>query len=132
MRAEPQLTLGWAEVLRLAPLVTEWRRRGASELHIAGSLTSGLPRAGVYHPARFVETRLVVKMPPERGTAPLRPECDGCGVPVLSSGLCGSCREDQHAGAQTATDSQILTRGVAKARAALRGLSIENVIPALA
>ena len=131
-RAEPRLTLGWTDVLRLAPLVTEWRRRGASELHVVGSLTAGLPRAGVYHPARFVETRLVAKMPPERRPAVVRPECDGCGVPVRSAGLCGSCREVQPAGGQASTDRQALARGVAKARAALRGLSIESVMPALA
>ncbi|WP_370381467.1 helix-turn-helix domain-containing protein [Catenulispora sp. GAS73] len=131
-RAEPRLTLGWVDALRLAPLVTEWRRRGASELHIVGSLTSGLPRAGVHHPARFVETRLVAKMPLERCAAPLRPECEGCGVPVPSAGLCGSCREDQPAGARTVAEGQVLARGVAKARAALRGLSIECVMPALA
>ncbi|WP_194909715.1 helix-turn-helix domain-containing protein [Catenulispora rubra] len=132
VRAEPRLALGWTDVLRLAPLVAEWRRRGASELHIVGSLTSGLPRAGVHHPARFVETRLVAKMPLERREAPLRPECEGCGVPVPSAGLCVSCREDQPAGARTVAEGQVVARGVARARAALRGLSIECVMPGLA
>ncbi|MEY9911828.1 hypothetical protein ABIA35_008085 [Catenulispora sp. MAP12-49] len=132
LRAEPRLALGWIDVLRLAPLVTEWRRRGASELHIAGSLTSGLPRGGVYHPARFIETRLVAKMPPERCVAPARMECDGCGVPVPSAGLCHSCGENGPAVAQRSPENQVLARGVAKARAALRGLSIDCVTPALA
>lgn len=52
-RSEPKLSLGWAEAVQLAPLVTEWRRRGASDLHIISSLTAGLPRNGVYHPLRF-------------------------------------------------------------------------------
>ncbi|MEZ0109289.1 hypothetical protein ABH920_003299 [Catenulispora sp. EB89] len=132
LRAEPRLALGWTDVLRLAPLVAEWRRRGASELHIASSLTSGLPRAGVHHPARFVETRLVAKMPLERCVVPLRPECEGCGVPAPTPGLCRSCREAQPAGASAATENQVLARGVAKARAALRGLSVERLTPALA
>jgi len=131
VRTEPRLALGWADVLRLAPLVTEWRRRGASELHIAGSLTAGLPRSGVHHPARFIETRLVAKMPLERCAAPAQRECDACGVPVPSAGLCRPCREVQPAGVRPATEHQVLARGVAKARAALRGLSIEGVMPAL-
>ena len=130
-RTEPRLALGRADVIRLVPLVTEWRRRVASELHIVNSLTSGLPRAGVYHPARFIETRLVAKMPLERCTAPVRLECDSCGVPVPSTGLCGSCREVRPAGVRAATEDQVLARGVAKARAALRGLSVERVMPAL-
>jgi len=132
VRTEPRLALGWADVLRLAPLVTEWRRRGASELHIAGSLTCGLPRAGVHHPARFIETRLVAKMPLERGSNPVRLECDGCGVPVSSADLCRSCREVQPAGMRQTTENQALARGVAKVRAALRGVSAERAMPALA
>ena len=130
-RAEPRLSLGWTDVLRLAPLVTEWRRRGASDLHVVGSLTSGLPQAGVYHPARLIETRLVAKMPAERCTAPVRSECDGCGVPVHSSGLCRSCQEVQPVAVRAGTEDHVLARGVAMARAALRGLSIEAVKPAL-
>ena len=47
-RTEPKLCLGRQDALRLAPLVTEWRRRGASELHVISSLTAGLPRGGVH------------------------------------------------------------------------------------
>jgi hypothetical protein len=131
-RTEPRLSLGRIDALRLAPLVTEWRRRGASELHIVGALTAGLPRAGVYHPARFIETRLVAKMPVERCAAPVRSECDGCGVPVRAAGPCRSCREVQPVGGRVRTEDHVLARGVAMARAALRGLSIEAVKPALA
>lgn len=130
-RAEPRLSLGWIDTLRLAPLVSEWRRRGASDLHVVGSLTSGLPRVGVYHPARFIEARLIAKMPSERVVAPVRPECDGCGVPASSEGLCGSCI-GVLPGARSVTESQVLARGVAKARAALRGLSIESMKPVMA
>jgi hypothetical protein len=131
-RAEPRLSLGWTDTLRLAPLVTEWRRRGASELHVVGSLTSGLPRAGVYHPARFIETRLVAKMPAERCEAPARSECDACGVPILASGVCRACEGVSPAGERAGTGEHMLARGAALARAALRGLSIEAAKPATA
>ncbi|WP_194924386.1 helix-turn-helix domain-containing protein [Catenulispora pinisilvae] len=131
-RTEPQLSVGRADVVRLAPLVTEWRRRGASELHVVGSLTSGLPRAGVYHPARFIETRLIAKMPVERCAAPEQLECGGCGIPVPAAGLCRSCREARPTEVGAATEDHVLARGVAMARAALRGLSLDVGKPALA
>lgn len=132
-RAEPKLSLGRIEALRLAPLVTEWRRRGVSELHVISSLTSGLPRGGVHHPARFLETRLTSKMPAQRCAAPSRLECDECGVPVLVPGSCRSCREARPAATRAAADfTQVRARGAALARAALRGLSVDSVMPALA
>lgn len=132
-RAEPKLSLGQAEALRLAPLVTEWRRRGASELHVIGSLTSGLPRDGVHHAARFLETRLAAKMPTEQRAVPSRLECEQCGVPVLTAGLCRSCRDVEPAGSRDGAGLvQVRVRGAAMARAALRGLSIDSVMPAVA
>jgi Helix-turn-helix domain len=129
-RAEPKLSLGRGEALRLAPLVTEWRRRGASDLHVINALTAGLPSGGVYHPARLIETRLRSKMPAERAVTPSRLECDECGVPVIAAGLCPSCRETVPVGARAATDfAQVRSRGAALARAALRGLSIDAVGP---
>lgn len=131
--AEPKLSLGQREVLQLAPLVTEWRRRGASEPHLISSLTSGLPRGGVHHAARFLEARLIAKMPAERRAAPSRLECDECGAPILGPGLCRSCREIRPASSRTGTDfTQMRTRGAAMARAALRGLSADSLIPAVA
>ena len=132
-RTEPKLSLGWLEALRLAPLVTEWRRRGASELHVIGSLTAGLPRNGVYHPARFIEARLVAKMPAERCDVPARLECSQCGAPVLTPGNCRSCRDGEPADVRVAADfGQVRARGAAMARAALRGLSFDSVMPARA
>jgi hypothetical protein len=132
-RTEPKLSLGRTEALRLAPLVTEWRRRGASEPHVIGSLTAGLPRSGVHHPARFIESRLVAKMPAERSAAPARIECGECGAPVLMPGTCRSCQDVELAGSRAATDlSQVRARGAALARAALRGLSFDPMTPALA
>lgn len=123
-RTEPKLSLGQLEALRLAPLVTEWRRRGASELHVIGSLTAGLPRNGIHHPARFIESRLVAKMPAERCTAPARLECDVCRAPVPVSGLCRSCQTLEPCNTRTRTKAdftQVRARGAALARAALRG-----------
>ncbi len=132
-RTEPRLSVGSREALRLAPLVTEWRRRGASELHVIGSLTAGLPRDGVYHPARFIESRLVTKMPAERRVAPAKLECDQCGVPVLAAGACRSCGDTAPVDGRSTTDfTQVRARGAAMARAALRGLSLDAVMPALA
>ena len=129
-RAEPKLSLGRSEALRLAPLVAEWRRRGASDLHVINALTVGLPSGGVYYPARFIETRLRSKMPAERAVAPSRLECDECGVPIIAASLCRSCREAAPVGTRSATDfAQVRSRGAALARAALRGLSIDAVGP---
>jgi hypothetical protein len=131
-RAEPRLSLGRGEALRLAPLVTEWRRRGASELHVIGALTAGLPRGGVHHPARFLESRLVAKMPAERCAVPVKPECGECGVPVLVPGVCRCCRDVEPVDVRAAADvGRVRTRGAAMARAALRGLSFESMMPAL-
>lgn len=132
-RSEPKLSIGQIEALRLAPLVTEWRRRGASDLHVIGALTAGLPSGGVYHPVRFLESRLRSKMPAERRLAPSGLECDECGVPVPVPGRCRSCREAVPGKAGAETDlAQVRSRGAAMARAALRGLSFDSVMPALA
>ena len=131
--ADPRLSLGRRETLRLAPLVTEWRRRGASEPHVIGSLTSGLPRDGVHHAARFLEARLVAKMPAERCATQPRPECAECGVPVLDPGSCRSCRGLKATPSRSVTDfTQVRSRGAAMARAALRGQSIESAMPVAA
>jgi hypothetical protein len=132
-RAEPKLSLGQREALRLAPLVTEWRRRGASDLHVIGSLTAGLPRTGIYHPARFIETRLLSKMPAERRAAPTLLECDQCCGPVVVAGLCRPCQEVEPVKARVSADfSSVRARGAALARATLRGLSVDAVMPVLA
>lgn len=131
-RTEPKLSLGRLEALRLAPLVTEWRRRGASDLHVIGSLTAGLPRNGIHHPARFIESRLVAKMPAERRVPPTTIECDVCRAPVIGPGPCRPCQRLGPAeGRATADFGQVRARGAALARAALRGLSVDAMVPAL-
>ena len=132
-RTEPKLSLGHRDALRLAPLVTEWRRRGASELHVIGSLTAGLPRSGVHHPARFIESRLVAKMPAERRPAQASFECSDCGVPGPAPGACTSCQAARTSPVRPATDfAQMRTRGAAMARAALRGLAFDPATTASA
>lgn len=131
-RAEPRLALGEVEALRLAPLVVQWRRRGATELHVINALTVGLPRGGVYHPVRFIETRLRSKMPAERRLVRAQLECDECQAPVTAAGLCRSCQEPAVARDRGPVDfDQVRVRGAALARAALRGLSIDGVAPVL-
>ncbi|MBS2967020.1 hypothetical protein KGA66_28560, partial [Actinocrinis puniceicyclus] len=131
-RTEPKLALGRAEALRLAPLVAQWRRRGASDLHIINTLTAGLPPS-VYHPARFIETRLRAKMPAEPAAPPARLECDECRAPVVVSGRCRACRDAEPAGPRASAEFvQRLTRGAALARAALRGTSAAGPVPAFA
>lgn len=122
-RAEPKLALGRRDTHRLAPLVTEWRRRGATDLHLINALTAGLPRDGVHHPARFLETRLRGKMPPEPATAPARPECHRCRAPLATSGLCYTCCKPEPCETpDPAAFAQARARGIALARAALRGI----------
>jgi hypothetical protein len=121
-RAEPRLALGQFETLALAPLVTEWRRRGATDRHIIGTLTAGLPGA-VYSPAALVRDRLRRKMPAERVEIRARAECAGCGAPLAVAGICRHCR--QPGAVPPAYQCETVAtraRGVALARAALRDL----------
>jgi len=131
-RAEPKLVLGRREALRLAPLVTQWRRHGASDLHILNTLTAGLPPT-VHYPARFIETRLRTKMPVEPATTPPGMECEECRAPVATRGLCRACRQTEPTGQRVPAEFvQRLTRGAALARAALRGAPVGDPLPALA
>ncbi|MEU5342397.1 hypothetical protein AB0H18_16410 [Streptomyces sp. NPDC020766] len=100
-RTAPSLSLSKAACAELAPLLTEWFARGASDEHVLQALTAGLP-VPVHSPAAIVRTRLTTKLPPEPGpTPPRRPplrvlECAKCGTPgrpeALPGGVCGPCR----------------------------------------
>ncbi|MFE0254609.1 hypothetical protein [Streptomyces sp. NPDC059010] len=100
-RETPALSLSEAECARLAPLVTDWFARGATDADVFRALTTGLPTP-VHHPAALIRNRLTTKLPPER-TAPRPPlrilECAKCGVPgrpeALPGGLCGACRGER-------------------------------------
>ncbi|MFI6282195.1 hypothetical protein [Streptomyces sp. NPDC050988] len=100
-RTTPSLSLSARACEDLAPLVTEWFARGASDEHVLQSLTAGLP-VPVHSPAAIVHNRLTTKLPPEpEPTPPPRPplrvlECAKCGTPgrpeALPGGICGPCR----------------------------------------
>ncbi|MEV0557574.1 hypothetical protein AB0I27_29460 [Streptomyces sp. NPDC050597] len=102
-RTTPSLSLSARACEDLAPLVTEWFARGATDEHVLRALTAGLP-VPVHSPAAIVRTRLTTKLPPEREpepTPPRRPplrvlECARCGTPgrpeALPGGVCGPCR----------------------------------------
>jgi hypothetical protein len=103
-RETPALSLSAADCAALAPLVTEWYARGATDTAVLRALTSGVPTP-VHHPAGFVRRRLTDKLPPEPAPKP-RPlrllECAECGVPggpeALRDGLCGACRGERAPG----------------------------------
>ncbi|MEU6667587.1 helix-turn-helix domain-containing protein [Streptomyces sp. NPDC046727] len=120
---EPKLSLGAAEVLKIAPLAAEWLRRGVSELELRNALVSGLP-ASVIAPARFLTNRLERKMPaPRRAVDPAAPavavraECGECGRPLplgQSQGICGQC-----AGVDCVTEGERPSVGMASEAASL-------------
>ncbi|WP_246886029.1 hypothetical protein [Streptomyces sp. GESEQ-4] len=97
-RTAPVLSLSEADCAALAPLVTEWFARGATDEAVLHALTTGLPTP-VHHPAALVRRRLTTKLPPppEAARPPLRVlECGKCGTPgrpeALPGGICGACR----------------------------------------
>lgn len=99
-RATPALSLSAKACADLAPLLTEWFARGATDEHVLQALTAGLPTP-VHSPAALVRNRLTSKLPPEPTPAAARPplrvlECAKCGAPgrpeALPGGVCGPCR----------------------------------------
>jgi hypothetical protein len=127
-RTTPALSLSHRDCADLAPLLTEWFARGATDEHVLQSLTGGLP-APVHSPAALVRTRLTTKLPPEPVRETPRPplrvlECAKCGAPgrpeALPGGTCGPCRgeaEPRRPAAPVAS-SAVRTR-VADIRAAM-------------
>ncbi|NNN38334.1 hypothetical protein HLK59_50245 [Streptomyces sp. S3(2020)] len=98
-RTAPALSLSDAECARLAPLLTPWFERGATDDVVRHALTSGLP-SPVHSAVALVHARLTSKLPAEPPAA--RPprrilECAECGVPgrpgALPGGVCGGCRD---------------------------------------
>ncbi|MEU9150110.1 hypothetical protein AB0D59_06100 [Streptomyces sp. NPDC048417] len=99
-RTAPVLSLSQADCAALAPLLTEWFARGATDEYVLRALASGLP-SPVHHPAALLRKRLVDKLPPEPAPSPTRPplrilECARCRTPgrpeALPGGICGACR----------------------------------------
>jgi hypothetical protein len=102
-RTAPALSLSQAECATLAPLLTEWFARGATDEAVIHALTAGLPTP-VHHPASLVRSRLTGKLPPEPVRETPRPplrilECAKCGTPgrpdALPGGICGACRGER-------------------------------------
>ncbi|QYX79217.1 helix-turn-helix domain-containing protein [Streptomyces akebiae] len=110
-RTTPVLTLSQADCVALAPLLTPWFERGATEEQINRALTSGLPTP-VHSPAALIRTRLRDKLPPEPVPLPERTpepelsrpplrmlECAHCRTPgrpeALPGGVCGACRGER-------------------------------------
>jgi hypothetical protein len=95
-RSDRRLHLSARDVRKLAPLVETWFERGADKRLISLTLTAGLPER-VQHPAGLLRKRLEEKMPTTplaASVAPIqavRQECDDCGRPVASAGLCKAC-----------------------------------------
>ncbi|MEU4111342.1 hypothetical protein [Streptomyces sp. NPDC027717] len=98
-RTAPALSLSAADCANLAPLLTEWFARGATEDTILRALTDGLPTP-IHHPAALLRRRLTDKLPPEPVHTPPRRtlECANCGLPgrpeALPGGMCRACRGD--------------------------------------
>jgi hypothetical protein len=103
-RSDRRLHLSARDVRKLAPLVESWFERGADKRLISLTLTAGLPDQ-VQHPAGLLRRRLEDKMPTAAPVAPVAPvqaarqECDDCGRPVASAGLCKACAESAPAAA---------------------------------
>ncbi|WP_237537754.1 hypothetical protein [Streptomyces sp. SID2999] len=98
-RKAPALSLSASDCAALAPLLTDWFTRGATDEHILRALTDGLPTP-IHHPAALLRRRLTDKLPPEPVHTPPRRtlECANCGLPgrpeALPGGMCRSCRGD--------------------------------------
>ncbi|MDK1348913.1 hypothetical protein QNO09_37815 [Streptomyces sp. 378] len=99
-RTAPVLSLSEADCATLAPLVTDWFERGATEDDVLRALTAGLPTP-VHHAAALVHNRLTSKLPPPPAPRPpLRVlECANCGAPgrpeTLPGGRCSACRGER-------------------------------------
>ncbi|MFD8297082.1 hypothetical protein ACFV13_12775 [Streptomyces bauhiniae] len=99
-RKAPALSLSASDCAALAPLLTDWFTRGATDEHILRALTDGLPTP-IHHPAALLRRRLTDKLPPEPVHTPPRrtlecAKCDVLGRPeALPGGMCKACRSEQ-------------------------------------
>ncbi|MFF8533539.1 helix-turn-helix domain-containing protein [Streptomyces sp. NPDC015532] len=100
-REDPRLLLSERDVNRLAPAVSAWLERGVAPGAVRATLTSGLPREPLRHPAGVMSHRLTESLPPRTPTVPVtaRPHplqnCDGCDRAFRASepGRCARCRQ---------------------------------------
>ncbi|MEU9284097.1 hypothetical protein AB0D57_05065 [Streptomyces sp. NPDC048275] len=126
-RTTPALSLSHAACAELAPLLTEWFARGATDDQVLQSLTAGLPLP-VHSPAALIRNRLTTKLPPEPVRDIPRPplrvlECAKCGVPgrpeTLPGGVCGPCRGEPAPRPSAPLTSSAVRTHAAAARAAM-------------
>jgi hypothetical protein len=98
-REDPRLLLSERDVNRLAPAVSAWLERGVAPEAVRATLTSGLPREPLRHPAGVMSHRLTESLPPRTPTVPVaaRPHplqnCDGCdrAFRAPEPGRCARC-----------------------------------------
>ncbi|MEV0224202.1 helix-turn-helix domain-containing protein [Streptomyces sp. NPDC050704] len=99
---DPCLHLTERDVRGLTPAVAAWLERGVAPDDVQRTLSAGLPREGVRHPAGFLAKRLTNLLPPPLPTRPeaARPDplqnCDGCDRAFRAPrpGRCRGCRAD--------------------------------------
>jgi hypothetical protein len=133
-RTNPALSLSEADCANLAPLLTEWFARGATDEAVLRALTAGLPTP-VHHPAALIHSRLTTKLPPEPAPPPRTPlrilECSRCGTPgrpeTLPGGTCAACRGDHSPSRRpdTALPASVVHARAAGIRAAMAGRRAE-------
>ncbi|MCL8013959.1 helix-turn-helix domain-containing protein [Streptomyces sp. AS02] len=100
---DSRLLLAERDVHRLAPAVSAWLERGVPPTAVQRTLTNGLPKDPILHPAAFLAHRLEALLPPPLPDpvprlSPIRPDplqtCDDCDrafrAPV--PGRCRDCR----------------------------------------
>ncbi|MGH3324937.1 MAG: hypothetical protein ACRDOV_11030 [Streptomyces sp.] len=106
--ADPRLLLSTRDVDRLVPAVDTWLARSTTPAQITRTLTANLPPEPVpiHHPARFLEHRLSVLLPPPLpadSPPPPAPRqaplvtCEGCERAIRShdpDARCADCRAD--------------------------------------
>ncbi|GAA2134351.1 hypothetical protein GCM10009760_11580 [Kitasatospora kazusensis] len=118
-----RLRLGAVEVTRLVGTAAEWLARGVTEQELTAVLVAGLPQQ-IHSPAGLLRNRLERKMPPlpvPADPAPERHECGRCRVPVPLPGICRPCAGLPEHTAPRDDLAEVTRRGLAKARAAMRG-----------
>ncbi|WP_455431826.1 helix-turn-helix domain-containing protein [Streptomyces fagopyri] len=97
-RDDTRLLLGERDVHRLTPAVEAWLERGAAPEAVRRTLTAGLPREPVRHPAALLAHRLTALIPPPPPPLPPRPPpfqtCDSCdrAFRAPAPGHCRDCR----------------------------------------
>ncbi|MFG2554036.1 helix-turn-helix domain-containing protein [Streptomyces sp. NPDC048581] len=105
---DSRLLLAERDVHRLAPAVSAWLERGVPPTAVQRTLTNGLPKDPILHPAAFLAHRLEALLPPSLPAPAPRPSpiradplqtCDGCdrAFRAPTPGRCRDCRTSRTA-----------------------------------